>query len=625
MSAPPNCTPPRRPLHERSDSESNRLGIRLVSYSPPFIGSSPNFHTVSYADASTETDHEQWPRCSSPLAPSSPYYESPSPGAAWKKIRPAVTPDSKAPLRFTTPELSSPWRPLPDANVDTEPDTHDVSLQSPGEVSPCPSTSSRASSRPSSRRKVINVHANKTFSIHPQDFSASTSSRGDSIWSNQQSYTTRTSSYGRQSLGAFSSDDRQDIPSSPLTPLSERSTSVSPISSVPRRGQSSPRASPWNYRMIGGVRKVPKTPDLKQKQPQTSLAPAPELTLPSLPEIELTNPLDVPSTQSLNEKPSFQSTISSQSKSTVSERTNYKIYAQSSPVAVADLTSLPASSIHSNYELLGAPSSAEPSVYDNTRPHTRESDNNYVVHGGTSASSSVVIIKDRLKTDFSQESLVVPPLRPTKKRSWESFGLVKTRSRDSLRTGSLTSISSIMTQEATRALFVGPPTMLNQVGSSWHSSPTFSKPSNNPRPAHWSSQLSTVLSESEPGSEPASRALSLSSFADRRSSSHSKHILNMVNSLVGLEEQAETPSHSRTPSLEPPAPAINRNALRDSHPGTPRLIRDQDEDGDGLADLQALGHRPSRTRLGKMLSSYASDRSLRSTASFTAAIPTWAQ
>ncbi|KAH6893603.1 hypothetical protein B0T10DRAFT_278046 [Thelonectria olida] len=625
MSAPPSCTPPRRPLHERSDSENNRLGIRLVSYSPPFLGSSPNFRPVSYADASTETEHEPWPRCSSPLAPSSPYYESPSPGAAWKKIRPVVTPNSKRPLTFTTPERSSPWRPLVGTDADIELDTPDVSFQPPDDVSPCPSPSSRASSRPPSRRKIINVHADKTFSVHTQELSASTSSRGDSIWSNQQSYTTRTSSYGHQSLGAFSSDDHKEIPSSPLTPLTERSASKSPISSVPRRGQASPRVSPWNYRMIGGVRKVPKTPDLKQKLPQTSSAPAQEVFLPSLPEIELTNPLDVSSSQLLNEKPSFQSTVSSQSKSTISERTNYKIYAQSSPVAVADLTSLPASSIHSNYELLGPPSSADPSVHDNTRPHTRESDANYVVHCGTSASSSVVAVRDRLKSDFSQESLVVPPLRPTKKRSWESFGLVKTRSRDSLRTGSLTSISSIMTQEATRALFVGPPTMLNQVGPSWHSSPTFSKPQNNPRPPHWSSQLSTVLSESEPGSEPASRALSLTSFADRRSSSHSKHILNMVNSLAGLEEQVEGPSHSRTPSLEPPAPAINRNAIRDSSLAPIRLIRDQDEDGDGLADLQVLGHRASRTRLGKMLSSYASDRSLRSNASFNAAIPTWAQ
>ncbi|KAF7545909.1 hypothetical protein G7Z17_g8811 [Cylindrodendrum hubeiense] len=608
MSASPSCTPPRRPLHERTSSQNNRLGIRLVPYSPPRIGAdgSPSSRPISYADACTETDPEPWPRCSSPLAPSSFYYESPSP-TVWTKIRPTATPDSRRTSRLATPESSSPWRPLTDVD-DAEIDIHDDdSFQSAGELSPSQRPSSQSSSRPSSaRRKIINVHSDKTFSVLPQDLS--TSSRTDSIWSPPPSFSTRNSSYGRQSMGTFS-DDHQDRPSSPLTPLTERSAvSKSPVSSSTQRVRSSPRVSPWNYRMIGGVRKVPKTPDLKQKQPQLSSAPSSVPPLPSLPEIELTNPIDVPSTRLLNEKLSFQSTVSSQSRSTLSDRTNYKIYGQSSPMAVAELDSLPASSIHSNYELLGGPSSTEPSVHVQTRPHTRESEANYVVHGGPSSASSVVAVRNRVKPEFSQESLIVPPLRPNKKRSWESFGLAKTRSHDSVRTGSLTSISTIMTQEATRALFVGPATMLHQVGPNWNpSTGAHSKPQPAVRPHQWSSQLSTVLSESEGGSEPASRALSVASFADRRSSSHSKHILSMVSSLAGLEEHTVGPSHSRRTSLEPPTAAYSRNALRDPNSGTIRLIRDHDEDGDGLAPLEELRHRPSRTRLGKMLSSYASD------------------
>ncbi|KAH8669804.1 hypothetical protein BGZ61DRAFT_110348 [Ilyonectria robusta] len=626
MSASPSCTPPRRPLHERTDSENNRLGIRLVPYSPPRINTdgSPSSRPVSYADASTETDTQPWPRCSSPLAPSSFYYEeSPSP-MVWTKIRPVGTPDSRRASRLASSESSSPWRPLTDAD-DVDTTAPDDSFQSASELSPSQRPSSQSSSRPTSaRRKIINVHSNKTFSVHPQDLS--TSSRTDSIWSPPPSFSTRNSSYGRQSMGAFS-DDQQDRPSSPLTPLAERSvTSKSPVSSPTQRVRSSPRVSPWNYRMIGGVRKVPKTPDLKQKQPQLSSTPSSVPPLPSLPEIELTNPIDVSSTQPLNEKPSFHSTHSSQSRSTLSDRTNYKIYGQSSPVPVAELDSLPASSIRSNYELLGGPSSTEPSVHDRTRPHTRESEANYVVHGGPSSASSVVAVRNRLNPEFSQESLIVAPLRPIKKRSWESFGLAKTRSHDSVRTGSLTSISTIMTQEATRALFVGPATILHQVGPNWSSSSgVHSKPQPAVRPHQWSSQLSTVLSESEGGSEPASRALSLASFADRRSSTHSKHILSMVSSLAGLEEHTGGPSHSRRASLEPPTAAYNRNSLRDPNTGTIRLIRDHDEDGDGLAPLEELRHRHSRTRLGKMLSTYASDRSLRSTASFNAAVPTWAK
>ncbi|KAK7429510.1 hypothetical protein QQZ08_003889 [Neonectria magnoliae] len=634
MSASPSCTPPRRPLHERTSSQNNRLGIRLVPYSPPRISAdgSPSSRPTSYADASTETDPEPWPRCGSSLAPSSPYYESPSPSEAWTRIRPhAPTPDSRRRSKLVTPESSSPWRPLADADaeadvtadtsVDPDVDVHDESLQFASDFVP----SSPPTSRPSSaRRHIINVHANKTFSVHPQDLS--TSSRTDSMWS-PPSYTTRSSSDVRQSLGAFSNEP-QDRPSSPLTPLSERSPlSKSPASVSTPRTQTSPRVSPWNYRMIGGVRKVPKTPDLKQKQPQPLSGPSTVPPLPSLPEIELTNPIEVPSTQPLNEKPSFQSNLSSQSRSAVSDRTNYKIYAaQSSPVAVAELDSLPASSIHSNYELLGAPSSSDPSVHDQTRPPTHDSDANYVVHGGPSSSSSVVAVRNRQQAEYSQESLVVPPLRPNKKRSWDSFGLVKTRSRDSVRTGSLTSISTIMTQEATRALFVGPPTMLHQVGPNWNPPVGVTPKSKATARQHqWSSQLSTVLSESEGGSEPASRALSVASLADRRSSSHSKHILSMISSLAGLEEHIGGPSHSRRSSLEPPSATYNRSAPRDHNTGTIRLIRDHDEDGDGLCPLEELHHRSSRTRLGKMLSSYASDHSLRSSASFNAAVPTWAK
>jgi hypothetical protein len=193
------------------------------------------------------------------------------------------------------------------------------------------------------------------------------------------------------------------------------------------------------------------------------------------------------------------------------------------------------------------------------------------------------------------------------------------------RSASITSLSTIFTQEATRALFVGPPTILQHAGPSW---PDLQ---NRPqaRPHQWSGQLSTVMSESEGGSEPASRALSLSSVPGRRGSgvgsSHSKHVLSMASSLFGLEEHVETPSHSRSNSLEAPAVTFARSMPRDPATGTIRLVRDHDEDGDGLADLEVYHHPSSRSRMGRLLSSYSSDRSLRSTASFNAAVPAWAR
>ncbi|KAF4467568.1 hypothetical protein FALBO_5547 [Fusarium albosuccineum] len=614
MSVSPPCSPPRRALQERTSSENNRLQIRVVPYSPPRIASDGTVASrpISYADASTETDPELSQTWCSPVHSSSPYYETPSPSLQRARTRTAVL--SPSPLRrhpqYESEDESSPAPFTPHA---------DVADDTPG-VSHPPSREPSTSPRPASRRKVINVHGDKTFSVHPHE--ASTSSRVESLWSLPPSFTTGSSSYGRGSLGAFS-EDRPSRPSSPLTPLTERS-SKSPIVSSPPRDPSSPdNSSPWNYRLFGGLRKVPKTPDMKQKQRQSS-GPPPELPLPPLPEIEFPDPGVGPSSQLLTEKTSFQSSLSEQTRSTLSEKANYKVYGQSSPVAVADLTSLPPSSIHSNIELIGDPSSADPSLHNSTRPHTRDSEANYVVHGH-SASSSVVAVKQRVNPEFSQESLIVAPLRPRKRRSSETFGLAKSRSRETIRTASLTSLSTIFTQEATRGLLVGPATLLHHTGPSWYDpAVAANRPYiNTPRPHQWSAQLSTVMSESEGGSEPASRALSFAS--GRRGSGHSKHVLSMASSLAGLEEHIEASSHSRNSSLEPPAAIYARGLPRDPATGTIRLIRDHDEDGDGLADLEVLRHRPSRTRMGKFLSSYASDRSLRSTASFNAAVPAWAK
>lgn len=457
------------------------------------------------------------------------------------------------------------------------------------------------------------------------------SSRVESLWSLPPSFTTGNTSYGRESVGTIG-DDRQSRPTSPLTPLAEREPSSPVISSRIQDPSTPDNSSPWNYRLFGGLRKVPKTPDVKQKQPETQDVAA-ELSLPPLPEVDFPLSEAGPSSRWLNEKTSFHSSSSDQTRTTVSNRTNIKTYRESSPVNVADLRSLPPSSIHSNVELIGDPSSAEASLYASTRPPTEDSNVNFVTHGSHgshSASSSIVAVRHRTQPEFSQESLVVAPLQPRKRRSSDTFALARTRSRETIRSrsASITSLSTIFTQEATRALFVGPPTILQHAGPSWQD---LNRPQS--RPHQWSGQLSTVMSESEGGSEPASRTLSLSSVPRRRGSDHSKHVLSMTSSLFGLEEHVEspsqsrgsTPSHSRNSSLEPPAATYARNSARDPATGTIRLVRDLDEDGDGLADLEVLHHRPSRTRMGRFLSSYASDRSLRSTASFNAAVPAWAK
>lgn len=628
MSASPSCSPPRRPLHERSTSQHNRLHIRVVPYSPPRLSSdgvAPS-RVISYADASTETIPEPLGKYSSPLAQSSPrnslYQDAPSPtlsSTSITKPRPAAA-RLRRPPNFIRPSSITD-------SLGSD------GLYTPRDLSEEPSSPSR----PSSRRKIINVHSNKTFSVHPQ-------SRPASLRIEERSYRSRPSdttgsSYDRVSSAAFT-DDR---PSSPLTPLTERSLRSYSPASFETPGSSS---SPWNYRMIGGLRKVRKTPDLRRDQSQTPSPAPPNLPLPPLPVLPALSGITPPNldsgpvSQSLVAKPSFQSAISSQTESTLSDITNWKACGQSSPVNVAELDSLPASSIRSNYELLGEPSSTDPSVHIHTRPQTNESDANFVVHHGAAASSSssLVAVRRRVRSEYSRESMVVPPLRPTKRSSSENFHLPRSRSRDSIRTGSLSSLSNALTQEATRALFVGPPVLLSHGGMSWQdsfagfSSSSQSRSGKAPaNPYRWSSQLSTVMSESEGGSISTSRPLSP---ADRRSSgfhsNHSRLVLSMTPSLGGLDELTTTQSHSRHGSVERPPAVHIRTGSRDHTAGNIRLIRDQDEDGDGLADLEELRHRSSQRHLARFLSSYASDRSLRSNASsransFNGRIPAWAK
>lgn len=629
MSVSPSGSPPRRALHERSNSQNNsqnnRLGIRLVPYSPPRVASdatATSSKTVTQADANAETDTElDESQTRSRSHSYSPQLETPSPSLQRTRARTTVASPSplKGPARYPSSDYSqSSWTP----HYDTDADDHTPYASRP------PSRGPSASPRPASRKKVIKVNPDKTFSV--QYHNASMSSRVESLWSLPPSFTTGNTSYGRESMGTIT-DDRQSRPTSPLTPLAEREPSSPVISSRIQDPSTPDNSSPWNYRLFGGLRKVPKTPDVKQKQPQTEDVP-PELPLPPLPEVDLPVPEAGPSSKWLNEKTSFHSSSSDQTRTTVSERTNFKTYGQSSPVNVADLRSLPPSSIHSNIELIGDPSSAEASLYASTRPPTGDSNVNFITHGSHSASSSIVAVRHRVQPEFSQESLVVAPLQPRKRRSSDTFALARARSRETIRSrsASITSLSTIFTQEATRALFVGPPTILQHAGPSWQD--LQNRPQS--RPHQWSGQLSTVMSESEGGSsEPASRALSLSSVPRRRGSDHSKHVLSMTSSLFGLEEHIEspsqsrgtTPSHSRNNSLEPPSATYARHSARDPATGTIRLVRDHDEDGDGLADLEVLHHRPSRTRMGRFLSSYASDRSLRSTASFNAAVPAWAK
>ena len=176
-------------------------------------------------------------------------------------------------------------------------------------------------------------------------------------------------------------------------------------------------------------------------------------------------------------------------------------------------------------------------------------------------------------------------------------------------------------------------------------------------PHQWSSQLSTVISESEGGSSRGhSRSVSLSSSANgaghgRRgsagwsSSRHSRQVQSISSSLAAQLEDAAASvvvggaagtaagdSDSIISStLERPYPAYTRPGPWGGPSGI-RMVRDQDEHGDGLADLHDVSQKPSRSGLSGFFSSDTSGRNLHSsasissrTSSLSSAIPAWAR
>ena len=380
-----------------------------------------------------------------------------------------------------------------------------------------------------------------------------------------------------------------------------------------------------------------RSPDSNGEQ-SVSVPPSPDDDLPPLPETTYTE--DSGAIFQLSTRSSAQT---SRSGSTLSDRTNYKIYAESSPIAPAyrdratDIDyNLPSSSSHSNYQILGESSPSNQSLSDQQRPPTNDSNANYVVHGPPSAScSSSTSAGSRVRSEYSRESLVVAPLCPVKKRSFEYSGVLKSRSRESLRRGSLTSLGTTLTQEAARALLVGPNSGYAPGPSRWQGSwdAPLSTSWNAPNamashPHQWGTALSTVVSETEGESAPHSRSLSPFSSGDRRSS-HARNLLSMSSSLAGRDDKLAVSGSFRNKSPERPPAALSRNTSRDASGPLP-LIRDYDEHGDGLADLDhQLHHFPGRARLASLVSNSSSDRVLRSSSSTRSlnhfSLPAWAR
>lgn len=228
--------------------------------------------------------------------------------------------------------------------------------------------------------------------------------------------------------------------------------------------------------------------------------------------------------------------------------------------------------------------------------------------------------------------MVVAPLRPMRSgRLNTSSTIMSSRSLEHLRTGSLTSVSSSrFNRDADPNAPMGMSTQVDLDGqhgrtSSGSGQGIHRRSASRTQP--WGTALSTVLSESE-RSDPSTRSISRLS-GNARSSVFTLNQLRQTGSFstFGLEETLAMASRSRSGSVDRPQPVYGR----DTPFSTARLVRDHDEDGDGLADLESMNRLPSRARGLSMASNHSGDRHHRSTSSSRnnsisyAAIPAWAR
>ncbi|KAJ2985456.1 hypothetical protein NUW58_g5520 [Xylaria curta] len=667
----------RTPLHERTNSEKNKQQIRLVPYTPPKIeaeearsrvpesatpGSDVDHHTARDRTSNNSTlfGRERFigSALSSPFPSSSPISSS-----TWVKGK-GVSESQLA------SDLSGTEHPAPPAQAVLRTSHGSVIRQVNAPTQHFRgqqrniSASSSITRKPVPRRdRFINIHSDKTFSlVKLPDTRISTGSESTAK-SYSHSNTSFFSSHEETSFDA----PTDDHPSSLFSSLPERSVSPllpgTPATPSKLNEDHTASSSPWNYRLIGGLRKVARTPDSKIKGKEKEILTE---QLPVLPETTVTARAPIPSSP-LTLNPTF---VTEYSDSSSDEFNNYKVIGRSSP-PLPDSDSIDApSSSSSNYQVFGqssAPQSfaSSPSrgqavldtpgsknfvVHGSPYPASEQTlletpgSKNFVVHINATPSSSINPNSRAPRSqasydsfgrptgeNYSQESLLIPPLRPHKRSSSENLYL-KQASRQIAhgRSNSYSSISSVLTQDTGPNVvrLAHTPSASSSLRQALWAGRSNAPPKSRMDVHQWSSQLSTVLSEYE-GSDRGSRLTSHGSLAERGS----RNIQSISSSMFdNLEPNVVSLTRSRSSSLEQPGAVLMRGARELPNPPA-RTVRDHDEHGDGLADLDQahqLQSKSSRTRLG-FLSRHSSDRSSRSassslTGSFTAnTIPSWAR
>ncbi|KAI1002452.1 hypothetical protein K3495_g5750 [Podosphaera aphanis] len=596
----PNQSSPsgRKPLQQRSDSESNwktSAAIRLVPKTPPRLLGRDNSDDGYY------------------------YSRSPLP---------------TRPSQFLSPRSDGSKSTL----SPTEPLRRSTNLPSPSYTS---STTAQPSLKPSVKKRQLHIHQdNKTFSLkfpesndndsasetdRERDFRAKPSSSNISSSlkpCSKRSSCTEKSLHTQRSIGPKISD-------SSCTSSTELPNSLS-ITSSPDKSRKSPcvksiNSSPCNYEFVGGLRKVAKTPEHKSQEP----------SFPSgLSQDQLAvSDHSLYATHDLSSKPSFSST-----ESNCSETTNYKTYSgvggSTSPRSLLLLSSPCISSYPSSQN--SSPDSLSPTIYRSTKePKPRGRDYRDPI------SSPVEELNP------SQLSLVVSPLTRKSSKSRENFGFYNIKSTDPHRPGSsLTSLSSIFIHKDSLRGLISSGSILQipyhslrstksqSSSSSWVESLTLYPPRShmNEHPHQWSSQLSTVLSVSEDGSDRSS----LFSEDSQNSFGSRGRVMSVGSGYMSVEPATQisrSMSWSESTIDQPPMAFSHRP--RNNSSSSFRVIGEQDEYGDRLTDLQIMRARPLRRRTSGYLSSTSSENGRSNTIKSTistksnslnlALLPSWAR
>ncbi|KAI2642779.1 hypothetical protein GGS21DRAFT_192317 [Xylaria nigripes] len=534
-------------------------------------------------------------------------------------------------------------------------------VNAPGQPDNASGSGSVRAKPPTRRNRVLSINSDKTFSVILKPTPKSTPGPVPvESQSTLKSYPFSNNSMRSHEETSFAPTD--DHPSSVFSRLPARSPSIS--SSEPPTIISALNedhtASLLNFRMVGGLRQVPKTADPNDKGKGKEIATEP---LPTLPEAVATE--SILETLSLAPKASF---LTEDSTSTLEETANYKIIGRSSPPqAPSDKADDSPSSSSANYQLIGH--SSAPHSFSSTPgneqsvPGTPESKNfivhdspypvselisletprskNFVVHHNTSPSPRIQPtrairnppsydsfrqhVRERYSQDsfsqasFSQDSLIIPPLRPHRRSGSENLHLRQISESPHRRSNSYSSISSVLTHETGPNVVLLPPFASASLPRqpTWGGRKAVGRPVSRLDVHQRSSQLTPVMSEYEDSERDfhLSRITSLGSSVE-------------FSSTIGHPGIIQ--SRSRSGSLDRPT-AVIRNGRE--FPSLIPTVRDHDEHGDGLADLQEMQQlqtKSSRSRLG-FLSRQSSDKSLRSTISSrsgsfsSGSIPTWAK